>query len=414
MAEKDSNTNGTTEEEIKEQRVTPWTATAGSEATFDYQRLIKQFGTTPVDEKLIEKYERITGEKAHHLIRRNVFFSHRSLDEILDLYEKKQPFYLYTGRGPSSQSMHLGHLIPFMFTKHLQDIFDVPLVIQLTDDEKFLWRDLSLEEAHQMAIENAKEIIAVGFDIKKTFIFTDLNYISQSRDFLSNVLKIQKCVNLNQAKKVFGFEDTDNIGKVGYPAVQAATAFSNSFPFIFGGRSDVPCLIPCAIDQDPFFRVTRDVAPRLGYQKPSTFYSSFFPGLEGPGSKMSASVPTSSIFLSDSAKTIKDKINKHAFSGGKDNAEEHRRLGGDTKVDVSYQYLTFFLEDDEALAKIKKDYESGELLTGFLKKELIGILQKIVKDIQDRKAKITDEMVQEYMKPRPLNFKFMSTQTKTK
>lgn len=104
-------------------------------------------------------------------------------------------------------------------------------------------------------------------------------------------------------------------------------------------------------------------------------------------------------------------------------------MGGDTKVDVSYQYLTFFLEDDEALAKIKKvskmgnllyfdfckqDYESGELLTGFLKKELIGILQKIVKDIQDRKAKITDEMVQEYMKPRPLNFKFMSTQTKTK
>ena len=62
----------------------------------------------------------------------------------------------------------------------------------------------------------------------------------------------------------------------------------------------------------------------------------------------------------------------------------------------------------------KQDYESGELLTGFLKKELIGILQKIVKDIQDRKAKITDEMVQEYMKPRPLNFKFMSTQTKTK
>ena len=85
-------------------------------------------------------------------------------------------------------------------------------MIQLTDDEKFLWRDVSLEEAHQMALENAKEIIALGFDINKTFIFTDLNYISQSRDFLSNILKIQKCVNLNQARKVFGFEDTDNIG----------------------------------------------------------------------------------------------------------------------------------------------------------------------------------------------------------
>jgi len=38
---------------------------------------------------------------------------------ILDLFEKGKPFYLYTGRGPSSGSMHLGHLIPFMFTKYV-------------------------------------------------------------------------------------------------------------------------------------------------------------------------------------------------------------------------------------------------------------------------------------------------------
>jgi len=36
---------------------------------------------------------------------------------ILDRYEQGKPFFLYTGRGPSSDSMHLGHLIPFMFTK---------------------------------------------------------------------------------------------------------------------------------------------------------------------------------------------------------------------------------------------------------------------------------------------------------
>jgi len=43
--------------------------------------------------------------------------------------------------------MHLGHLVPFLFTKHLQDIFDVPLVIQMTDDEKFLFKDnLTLDD----------------------------------------------------------------------------------------------------------------------------------------------------------------------------------------------------------------------------------------------------------------------------
>ena len=40
-------------------------------------------------------------------------------------------------------------------------------------------------------------------------------------------------------------------------------------------------------------------------------------------------------------------MNKYAFSGGKDTMEEHRAVGGDTEVDISYQYLTFFLEDDQ-------------------------------------------------------------------
>ena len=47
----------------------------------------------------------------------------------------------------------------------------------MTDDEKFLWKDLGLEEAHRLAIENAKDIIAVGFDPRKTFIFSDLDYV---------------------------------------------------------------------------------------------------------------------------------------------------------------------------------------------------------------------------------------------
>lgn len=73
--------------------------------------------------------------------------------------------------------MHLGHLIPFIFCKWLQDVFDVPLVVQLTDDEKFLWKDIKLEDANKMAYENAKDIIALGFDVRKTFMFTDIDYI---------------------------------------------------------------------------------------------------------------------------------------------------------------------------------------------------------------------------------------------
>lgn len=48
------------------------------------------------------------------------------------------------------------------------------------------------------------------------------------------------------------------------------------------------------------------------------------------------------------------QIVKYAFSGGRDTKEEHRKLGGNTALDVSYQYLTFFLEDDARLEHIKQ------------------------------------------------------------
>lgn len=53
----------------------------------------------------------------------------------------------------------------------------MPLVIQLTDDEKTLWKDLTVEQAMKLARENAKDIIAMGFDVNKTFIFSDLDFV---------------------------------------------------------------------------------------------------------------------------------------------------------------------------------------------------------------------------------------------
>lgn len=47
----------------------------------------------------------------------------------------------------------------------------------MTDDEKYLWKDLTLEEAKRLSVENAKDIIACGFDKKKTFIFSDLQFM---------------------------------------------------------------------------------------------------------------------------------------------------------------------------------------------------------------------------------------------
>jgi len=113
---------------------------------------------------------------------------------------------------------------------------------------------------------------------------------------------------------------------------------------------------------------------------------------------MSASDPNSSIFMTDSANQIKNKINR-AFSGGKETVEEHRRLGGDPDVDVAYQYLSFFIEDDEELAQMAEDYRSGKLLTSELKAKCIKMLQGLVGEFQARKAKVTDDDVRNFMDP---------------
>jgi tryptophanyl-tRNA synthetase len=119
---------------------------------------------------------------------------------------------------------------------------------------------------------------------------------------------------------------------------------------------------------------------------------------------MSASNPNSAIFMTDTPEQIKNKINRYAFSGGRDTLEEHRRLGARLEVDVPYQYLEVFLEDDDKLRFIRDEYKAGRMLTGEVKKELIQVLQAFVREHQEARKKITDDVVREFMSVRPLEF----------
>jgi tryptophanyl-tRNA synthetase len=122
---------------------------------------------------------------------------------------------------------------------------------------------------------------------------------------------------------------------------------------------------------------------------------------------MSSSKNTSAIFLNDEAKQIKNKINKYAFSGGRDTEAEQRQFGGNADRDVSFQYLTYFMEDDDELAKIKNAYTSGEMLTGELKARCIDELQTYVAAFQERRKQLDldDTIVDEFMATRPLEWR---------
>ncbi|KAI5967550.1 WRS1 [Candida margitis] len=388
-----------------EQKITPWEVEGavvdGKSQGIDYEKLIKQFGTKAITPETLTRFKEVTGQEPHPFLKRGVFFSERDLHKILDLYEHGEPFFLYTGRGPSSDSMHLGHMVPFIFTKWLQEVFDVPLVIELTDDEKFLFKPkLTIDDVKNFAVENAKDIIAVGFNPENTFIFSDLQYMGGA--FYENVVRTSRQITTSTAKAVFGFTDTDCIGKIHFASIQIATAFPSSFPDVLGLPPKTPCLIPCAIDQDPYFRVCRDVADKLKFSKPALIHAKFFPALQGASTKMSASDTSSSIFMGDTAKQIQKKINKFAFSGGQALMEDHRKYGGNVDVDVAYQYLSFFSYDDEKLEKLAEGYRKGEILSGEMKKECITVLQEFVGAYQERRAKVDDELVEKFMKPHKL------------
>src|SRR3989344_170746 len=365
----------------KEFKVTPWEI----EGEIDYSKLMKEFGTQKIDDKLLKRLEKHAGE-GHFMLKRGLFFSHRDFDKILDDVEKGKGFFLYTGRGPSGK-VHLGHLIPWIFCKWLQDKFDVNMYFQLTDDEKFyVKKDLSLKDTKKLALDNALDLIALGFDPKKTKILIDTENI---KTLYPIAAEVAKKLNFNTVKAVFGFSGETNVGLIFYTTLQSAPCF----------LEDKRCLIPLGIDQDPHFRITRDIAPKIGKEKPALIHNMMFPPLQGLGGKMSASNEITAIYTTDSAKEVENKIKKYAFSGGKDTLEEHRKKGGNPDIDVSFQYLRYFFEqDDKKLEKIYNDYKSGKMLTSELKEYTIKKINEFLKEHQKKRQEAKKKLDKFLMK----------------
>lgn len=444
-----------------DQIFTPWKV----KGKVDYMALIRKFGTEPLDEKIIDRWEKITGTKVHHFIRRGLAFSHQDLNKILDAVEQGIPIYLYTGRGPSTGSMHLGHLIPFKLTKYLQDALNCIVVIQMSDDEKFFFKDGDLEMYRKLSYQNARDIIACGFDPNKTLIFS--NFESNHGDLYKNNLLLMKSINMNTIKSIFGLGETlprsiidllireskketekgipdqnllndinstlnkfsenssNNVGQCVWPVFQSSPGFCTSFRTLFAraihntiktkyqsmpanvamnikkclkqllspdSEQSMLCLIPMAIDQAPYLRTCRDLGNSIKCPKPCGIFTEFLPGLKQSDDKMSSTSDSenSTIFLSMEPKKVEQVIKRHAFSGGKDTMQDHMMYGGNIEIDISYQYLTFFLESDLELKDIALRYTEGSMGSGEIKDIIAKIIAKEILAHQQAVSKIDD------------------------
>ncbi|MFG1449230.1 MAG: tryptophan--tRNA ligase [Thermoplasmataceae archaeon] len=365
--------------------VTPWEVSE-SLGEGDYVRIASEFGAGLIDSDLRNRLEKLAGG-TNPFLNQGVFFAHRDLNLALDDLESGKGFYLYTGRGPSGK-MHLGHLLPFMFTRWLQKSFDVNLIIQITDDEKFLFRDLEWKQLSQVTRDNILDILSLGFDARRTHILIDS--INGSTLYRRGV-EVARHINVTLSKAVFGFQDSDNVGKFFFTSIQSVPAFLVSSLL---GRN-IRCLIPHAIDQDPHFKVSRDVLPKLGYLKPSSIISKFLPSLKG-GGKMSSSDPNSGIFLDDTPQVVRKKIMKYAFSGGRDTAEEQRKYGANPDIDFSFNVYKLIEDDQVKVSKIREEYSSGSMLSGELKSLVAEKISQVLAELRE-KREIATEKYDEYL-----------------
>jgi len=327
----------------------------------DNEKLVKEFGASPLS-SLREMPDFYTFKKG-------LIYSHRDFDKFYKAIKKGEKCAIVSGFNASG-TIHLGHKAVFDTNLYFQKEFGIPVFIPISDDESYVaGKVANQEEALKYSLELAKELLAYGFDAHKTYFIIDQIYTN----IYNLAIKLSRKINISEVKATYGYKNEDNIGLHFYPSVQAAHIL---FPQEKLKIKHV--LVPIGPDEDAHIRICRDVAPLLGYEKPSILHLAFMPGVDGE--KMSKS-KNNAIFLKDDSKTIIKKIGG-AFSGGQKTIEEHRKLGGDPEVDIACQYLAkFFLNEKEA-KKLFEDYKKGKLLSGEVKKMLSDKLVKFTSDFQ--------------------------------
>ena len=258
----------------------------------------------------------------------------------------------------------------------------------MTDDEKFLVDDeAKLKDTTHFGCENALDLIALGFKPENTYIIYDVKDIDLLYDI---ALEAAKRITYSTARATFGFQESTNLGWIFWPAIQSVPCFIHKK--LTG--ENVPTLIPAAIDQDPYWRITRDIAQKLGYYKPAQIHCRFLPGL-GVGGKMSASEPETSIFTTDPSDVVKRKV-WNAFTGGRPTVAEQKKLGANPDVCTVYQYMLYLFEkDDKELAERARKCKAGEIMCGECKTDLTERINKFLTEHRKKREKAKD-IIQEF------------------
>jgi len=326
----------------------------------DYEHVFKEFGLSKFN------YYDLT---EHYLFKRKIIIAERDFDKIAKAIKNKTKFLQMTGIA-SSGDLHFGHKLNvdfFLLFKKLGAkskfcISDIDAYIS-RDDKKMS----SLEQSKENAVKNIADLIALGISPKDIYVQSN-----KEKEYYTFSYEISKKITRNMFEAIYGHVD---LGKVGAVFLQLADILHVQLPFMFG---KAPTITGIGLDQDPHARLTRDVSRKVNYDliTPSFFYFQHQSGLK-EGKKMSKSEPDTAIFLNDTEKDVKKKINK-SFTGGRDTVEEQKQKGGNPDICKVYEMFKFHQPDNNFLETTHDECKKGKLLCGECKQNCIKFLNEFL------------------------------------
>lgn len=223
----------------------------------------------------------------------------------------------------------------------------------LTDDMKVLHAtsSLTVPAVQRYTVENANDIPAFGFNLRKTFMFSKLDYVGGSS--YQEIIRVARLTKVSDIKQALGSSDEQNVGMFYCCSTRCAGTLVTSFPGILGpgattedlqNLQNMDRLLPCSWDIDGCFSQARKHAETLSHERAAFLYSSRLPIWKESDAKMSAYMLVSAAYLVAHQNAVRQKVEPAFASDGSGHA-----------LTLS-EYLRFFLEDDEELLRSEKRF----------------------------------------------------------
>lgn len=233
------------------------------------------------------------------LIKRNTaeILTEEELRKLLEVKKNPVAYYGLAVTGP----VHMGYLVAlgklFDFSKAgIRNRVLIADVHGALDDQKSKWEELDKKaDYYQKCIE-------LSFPWEDKPVFVKGSSFQLKEDYHLDVLKMSTITTITRATRAASEVTRMKNPKVSeliYPIMQALDEEYLKVDIQLGGA-----------DQRHIMAYAREYLPQIGYSPRVEIMTPLVVSLRGPGVKMSASIPESSIKVYESEETIKEKINR--------------------------------------------------------------------------------------------------------